>query len=192
MSGGPAGPPCRIPGRPGPGGVPAANQITLKPISNFTEKEDGFEFLADPSWSHQGTGPAFYEFGYFVFGSAIEDAAIGAGGLIDEGGSYHWVENLCLNGVFDATGLCIAGTYDFIEQLGGVGASESTKFAPVTFIDVQTELTLSGTKPESFESTSTLHEEFSQVPEPSSLVLLTTLLAGLGAISLSASRRSSG
>jgi hypothetical protein len=163
-----------------PGGVPAANQITLKPVDTFTEKPDGFDFVADPSWSIVGMGPSHYSIGYFVFGSSINAAAISAGGLLENQGFYEWDENLCLNGVFDATAGCIAGTYDFIQNLSNqAGPSESTNFDPVDFIDVQTELTLGGPKADSFQSTNVLQEQFAlkPTPEPPSIVLVMIALA---------------
>jgi hypothetical protein len=176
-----------------PGGVPAANQITLEPIKNFTDTEDGFEFSADPSWSLEGMGPAFYSFGYFVFGPNIADAAVSAGGLIENQGSYEWQENLCLDGFFDASGSCVLGTYDLIEALSTNPGSESTKFPAVTVVDVQTMLTLSGAKADSSESTFAVDEEFSQVPEPSSILLVLIPLAALIARAvLSSGRRSLG
>jgi hypothetical protein len=162
-----------------PGAVPAANQITLTPVDSFTGIEDGFEFAADPSWSLTGMGPAFYSFSYFVFGRGITDAAISSGGSFENQGAYQWQENLCLDGVFDASGSCV-GTYDLIESSStSPMASESTTFPVVTFVDVETELTLSGGKADSTESTFAVDEEFSQAPEPSSIVLLLTGLAAM-------------
>jgi hypothetical protein len=161
-----------------PGGVPAANQITLTPVDSFTEKPDGFDFTADPSWSLQGMGPSFYSFSYFVFGKSINAAAVSAGGSLENQGSYEWDENLCLNGLFDATGACIAGMYDLIQATSSQGASgESTKFGAVDFIDVATELTLSGKQADSTESTFVVEEQFAQAPEPPSIVLLMIALA---------------
>jgi hypothetical protein len=161
-----------------PGGVPAANQITLTPVDSFTEKPDGFDFTADPSWSLQGIGPSHYSFSYFVFGKSINAAAVSAGGSLENQGSYEWDENLCLNGIFDATVGCIAGTYDLIQATSSqAGSSESTRFDAADFIDVDTELTLSGKQVDSTESTFAIEEQFAQAPEPPSIVLLMIALA---------------
>jgi hypothetical protein len=163
-----------------PGGVPAANQITLTAVDTFTEKPDGFDFTADPSWSIEGMGKSFYSIGYFVFGNSVNAAAVSAGGLLENQGFYEWDENLCLDGVFDATGACFFGTYDLIQNLSNqAGASDSTKFDPVSFIDVETELTLGGPNANSFQSTYVVEEQFAQAPapEPPSIVLLMTALA---------------
>lgn len=161
-----------------PGGVPAADQITLTAVDSFTDAPDGFDFTANPSWSHLGMGPAFYSFSYFVFANSMIAAAVSAGGSLENQGSYEWDENLCLNGLFDATGACIAGTYDLIQATSSqAAASESTNFSPVNFIDVATELTLSGQQGNSDESTFVVEEQFAQAPEPPSIVLVTIALA---------------
>ena len=161
-----------------PGGVPAANQITLSPVDSFTGKLDGFDFTADPSWSLTGMGPSFYSINYIVFGNSINAAAISAGGSLENQGMYEWDENLCLDGAFDATGACFFGTYDLIQNISSQGpASESTKFDPVSVIDVDTELTLSGKQGTSTESTFVVEEQFAQAPMPPSIVLFVIVLA---------------
>jgi hypothetical protein len=160
-----------------PGGVPAANEITVTPVDTFTDTPDGFEFTADPNWSLEGIGPSYYSISYLVFGSLIYSASVSAGGALENGGSYEWEENLCLNGVFDATGTCLVGTYDLIQKTSGQAASsESTKFAAVGVIDVDTDLTLSGKNQDSTESTYVVDEQFAQTPEPPTIVLLTIAL----------------
>jgi hypothetical protein len=163
-----------------PGGIPAANQITLTAVDSFTEKPDGFDFTADPSWSHAGMGPATYSINYLVYGNGINAAAISAGGSLENGGVYEWDENLCLDGVFDATGTCFFGTYDLIQNISNKGpGSENTKFSALSFIDVDTELTLSGTQGNSSESTFVVEEQFAlaPAPEPPSIILILTALA---------------
>jgi hypothetical protein len=165
-----------------PGGVPAANQITLTVVDSFTDQPDGFDFTADPSWSLEGVGPSFYSISYFVFGKSIYAAAVSAGGSIENQGLYEWDENLCLFGVFDPAGFCVVGTYDLIQKASDQAASgESAKFAAVDFIDVDTELTLSGAKQDSTESTFVVEEQFAQTPEPPPIVLL---MIALGATPL--------
>jgi hypothetical protein len=163
-----------------PGGIPAANQITLTPADTFTGAPDGFTFAADPTFSFQGMGPALYDVGYFVFGNALEAAAVtGGSGILENGGTDSVDENLCVGGIFDATGVCFVGTYDFIQATPGT--NDRTFFDPTTIIDVQTELSLDGTQANSSVSTSGFEEQFAlavpQAPEPPSLILLLIALA---------------
>jgi hypothetical protein len=165
-----------------PGGVPTADQITLSSVDTFTDAPDGFDFTANPSWLHQGMGPAYYAISYVVWGntSLINAAAISAGGALENGGMYEWDENLCLDGAFDAGGTCFFGNYDLIQNISNqVPNSETTRFDGVSFIDVYTQLTLSGPQGNSEEATSQLEEQFALVPtpEPASIVLVMTALA---------------
>jgi len=164
-----------------PNGVnPTARQITVTPIT--TPLNPGFTFTADPEWEVNGADASYLlTYHVFVRGAAIKDASLLLRGEFTVNqASIGVLENLCLEGIFDATGACFFGTFDFLLATfpgGNIGEDATTFRPPVFFIDVATELMLSAGNASSAVLPS-FREQFSEVPAPSSMLLLSVGLAG--------------
>jgi hypothetical protein len=94
-------------------------------------------------------------------------------------GSESLDENLCIEGIFDASGTCFFGTYDLLigASPGGNFGEDSANLNPASFIDVENDLNLNAAGKGNIADVPIFKEQFSEVPEPASVFLLLTGLA---------------
>jgi hypothetical protein len=161
-----------------------ASEVTVQ--TDTTPMNPGFTLLG--SWGTATGGSdqdLFIEFN--VSGPSIKDASIFLSGVtIGAGGDIAAVEDLCLGGVWTSPGVCSTGVTRSMTALPGGGGSILSNSidweddpGPVSYVGVQKNIKIFGSD-EGPVGFSVLTENFSQVPEPSTYLLMGAGLMALG------------
>jgi hypothetical protein len=159
----------------------SSSAVTVVPVSDGTNF--GFNFIFP---SVVGIDEDDYLLGYTVAtignpGPAlIKDVSVNGTLGASAGAAVSVAESVCIGGTFSAAGICSSGDVEglFISSAGPLG--DSVEFDPVNIVGLLKDINLNATTPGSTAQLTALFNTVSQtVPEPGTLLLLGSALAGV-------------